>query len=246
MPNVAVYKLVVDLGHILRQFPNLEFGMSDFEHRLRIQKFVYLLQAFDVYLGYDYTWYLHGPYCTKLATVGYALTSIYDIVPYDKEMVFVNPAVHERFKEFKKFIKGRENDNDFLEIAASLHILHKTSGMQRADVVKKVAAKRNRFGEDRCNQVWEEMAKYGLNGMTAGVEATTIAFRDLDGSYPDMKDRPRDRGFWHLLTDAKESKGEIAPIGKNVFRAGQSRPCIEKVFIFSEGLAVGLERQRRG
>ena len=155
-------RMVIDLGHILRQFSNLEFSMSDFEHRLRIQKFVYLLQAHDVYLGYDYSWYLHGPYCTKLATVGYALASIYDIVPYDKDMVFVNPAVQKRFEAFKKFIKGRENDNDFLEIAASLHILHKTSGMPRASVIERVAAKRERFSRDRCKQVWEEMAERGL------------------------------------------------------------------------------------
>ena len=155
-------RLAIDLGHILRQFPDLDFSMSDFEHRLRIQKFVYLMQAFDVYLGYDYSWYLHGPYCTRLATVGYALTSIYDMVPYDKDMVFVNPAVQERFGRFKKFIKRRENDSDFLEIAASLHILHKACGMARADAVEKVASKRDRFKGDRCNRVWEEMAGCGL------------------------------------------------------------------------------------
>ena len=136
--------------------------MADFEHRLRIQKFVYLLQAFDVYLGYDYSWYLHGPYCTRLATVGYALSSIYDMVPYDKDMVFVNPTVQKRFERFKKFIKGRENNNDFLEIAASLHILHKTSGMPRADIVTRVAAKREHFSDEECSRVWEEMEECGL------------------------------------------------------------------------------------
>lgn len=73
-----------------------------------------------------------------------------------------------------------------------------------------------------------------------------IAFRDLDKPHPDMKDRPRDLGFCHLLTDAKDSKGEISLIGKSVFGAGQSRPHIEDVIIFSEGLAAGLERRRRG
>ena len=73
-----------------------------------------------------------------------------------------------------------------------------------------------------------------------------IAFRDLDGPHPDMRDRPRDLGFCHLLTDARDSKGEIALIGKNVFRAGQGRPRIDEVIIFSEGLAVGLERRIRG
>lgn len=163
IPNAAMDGMTIDLGHILRQFPKLEFSMADFEHRLRLQKFVYLLQAFDVRLGYDYSWYLHGPYSTRLATVGHSLTPIYDLVPYDKDMVFVNPAVQERFERFKKFVKGRENDNDFLEIAASLHILHRVSGMRRADIVKRVAAKRpDRFKEDGCDQVWEEMAGWGL------------------------------------------------------------------------------------
>ena len=159
---MAVDRLIIDLGHILRQFPDLEFSMADFEHRLRIQKFVYLLQAFGVYLGYDYSWYLHGPYCTRLATVGYALGSIYDMVPYDKDMVFVNPAVQERFEGFRRFIRGRENDGDFLEIAASLHVLRRTSGMRRADIVERVAAKRDRFSRDRCDRVWEEMAGCSL------------------------------------------------------------------------------------
>ena len=82
--------------------------------------------------------------------------------------------------------------------------------------------------------------------MTADVAAAMIAFHGLDGPHPDMEDRPRDLGFWHLLTDAKESGGEITLIDKNVFRAGQSRPHIEEVFIFSEGLVAGLERRRKG
>ena len=160
-PGAAVDRLVIDLGHILRQFPSLDFGMADTEHRLRIQKFVYLLQAFGVYLGYEYSWYLHGPYCTKLATVGYALGSIYDMVPYDKDMVFVNPAVQERFEEFKRFIKKRENDGDFLEIAASLHVLHRTSGMERDAIIERVEAERERL-RGRCGRVWEEMERWKL------------------------------------------------------------------------------------
>ena len=155
--GLAVDRQAMDLGYILRQFPDLDFGMDDFDHRLRVQKFVYLLQAFDIYLGYDYSWYLHGPYCTRLATVAYALGPLYDKIPCDKDMVFVNPAVQKRFEQFKRFIRGRENDNDFLEVAASEHILHKTSGMPRADIVKRVAAKRNRFDEGYCNDVWDEM-----------------------------------------------------------------------------------------
>ena len=161
--GLAVDRQAMDLGYILRQFPDLDFGMDDFDHRLRVQKFVYLLQAFDIYLGYDYSWYLHGPYCTRLATVGYALSPLYDKVPYDRDMVFANPGVQKRFERFKKFIRGRENDNRFLEVAASLHILHRTTDMTRAGIFEKVAAKRGeRVDEKYYNDTWAEMDQWKL------------------------------------------------------------------------------------
>lgn len=153
---------VLDLGCVLRQFPGLEFGVDDFGHRLRVQKFVYLMQSFGIYLGYDYSWYLHGPYCTTLATMAKALSHIYDKIPRDPGMAFVNPAVQERFERFKRFICGRENDSVFLEIAASLHVLHKTSGLPRPDIVRKVTAKRKQLKESECDRVWEEMEEWGL------------------------------------------------------------------------------------
>ena len=153
---------VLDLGYVLRQFPDLEFGVDNFKHRLRVQKFVYLLQSFDIYLGYDYSWYLHGPYCTTLATMAKALRPIYDKIPYDPGMAFVDPGVQKRFERFKRFIGGRENDNTFLEIAASLHILHKTSGLARPDIIKRVTAKRKQFIESECDRIWTEMEKWGI------------------------------------------------------------------------------------
>ena len=153
---------VIDLGHILRQFPDFKFGVEDYVHRLRVRKFVYLMQSFDIYLGYDYTWYMHGPYCTTLATMAKALSGIYDKIPYDPGMAFVNSAVHERFERFKRFISGRENDNAFLEIAASLHVLHRTSGLSCPDIVKRVAVESEQFKEIECGRVWVEMEAWGL------------------------------------------------------------------------------------
>lgn len=101
---------------------------------------------------------MRGPYCTRLAAVACALEPLYDMIPYDKDMVFANPGVQERFQLFKQFIRGRENYSDFIEAAASLHVLHRTSGMPHADIVKKVAGGRNRFDEEYCNGVWDEMA----------------------------------------------------------------------------------------
>ena len=158
----AVNRQAIDLGYVMRQFPRLDFGMGDFDHRLRVQKFVYLLQAFDIYLGYDYSWYLRGPYCTQLATTAYALSHSYDVISRDQKMAFTNPDVQERFERFKEFIKGRESDNDFLEIAASEHMLRKTTDMPRADIIARVRAKRDHFTVAMCEDAWEDLERWNL------------------------------------------------------------------------------------
>ena len=80
----------IDLGYVLRQFPQFEFSMRYFDHRLRAQKFVYLLQAFNVYMGYDYSWYLRGPYCSNLAASGLALDGFYGDIPQGARIVFAS------------------------------------------------------------------------------------------------------------------------------------------------------------
>jgi hypothetical protein len=40
--------------------------LGTFKGRLRIQKTVYLLKEFGVDLGFNYNWYIHGPYCPSL------------------------------------------------------------------------------------------------------------------------------------------------------------------------------------
>ena len=133
------------LGHILRQFPNFEFSMDTFEGRLRLQKFVYLLQAHDIYLGYDFSWYLRGPYCTTLATSGFMLNEFYPMMsthPKEKSEGFLSSTIRARFKKFRNFIQGKESDSNFLEAAASLDFLIKTNMVQNDDMaVEKVFQK---------------------------------------------------------------------------------------------------------
>lgn len=77
----------------------------------------------------------------------------------------------------------------------------------------------------------------------AQAPSCTIAFRGLDGPHRDMNKRLRDLGFCHLLVDARDSGGEIALIGRNVFRTGEERPHIDEILVFSEGLAAELNRR---
>lgn len=156
-----VDKQTIDLGTVLRQFPEFKFSMDGFDDRLRLQKFIYLLQSFDVFLGYHYSWYIRGPYCSTLSTCGFALKDIYQKIPNDAKMEFTDPDIRARFKKFKEFISGREMNNDWLEIAASIHLQNRL-GNTRKVVIQKVVDKQERFTRKQVEGAWAVLEKWGL------------------------------------------------------------------------------------
>jgi len=153
-------KQVIDLGCLLRGFPNVKFSMDTFNDRLQLQKFIYLLQTFDVYLGYEFNWYLRGPYCSSLAARGFSLREIYQKIPEQKTR-FRSTVAQKKFERFRKFINGRENDTEFLEIAASLHWL-KAHNTEDEKAVARVSAKKDNFTKKRCGKVLEELREWEL------------------------------------------------------------------------------------
>ena len=252
----GVNRQPVDLGFVLRQFPRLEFGMHTFEHRLRLQKFVYLLQAFDVYLGYDYSWYLRGPYCSNLAASGFALAEFYGDIPGGSRMSFSSSAVHARFERFGEFIAGREADADFLEVAASFHFLERGGGLSRDEVLEKVRNKRRPgFTETRCREVRSSLEEWDLvggpgagpppqpapgAGRAYGEEPCGGWFAQA-AEVPDAMDlRPFDKGLYHMLLDSKEGGEKIVLVGRDVFRADQRRPPIDEITVEDKRLLVDL------
>ena len=249
----------VDLGYVLRQFPQFRFGMHDFVHRLRTQKFVYLLQSFDVYLGYDYSWYLRGPYCSMLAASGFALTGFYASIPQGVRMAFSSPAVNGRFEDFKGFIGGHENDADFLEIAASIHLLETWGNLGRSEVTRRVVDKHPQFTVEKCRDVRSHLERSGILGSGSG-SGTADRERpvgggaygsemecDLAAFVPrvpgDMDQRPYDQGFYHMLVDSKEGGEKIALVGRDLFRPHQRRPHVDEITVDDAELLVRLLRR---
>ena len=151
----------VDLGFILRQAPDFEFDMDEFDGRLRLQKFIYLLQAHGVYLGYDFSWYLRGPYCSALTTCGFALRDIYDEIPENAEARFLNSGDQRNFKKFLEFVKGREMDHEYLEIAASIHML-KNLGRDDSGIIGRVMEKSESFTKEKCDKIWDDLIEHDL------------------------------------------------------------------------------------
>ena len=156
-----VDRQIIELGTVLRQFPSFEFSMEGFNARLRLQKFIYLLQSFDVFLGYNYNWYIRGPYCSTLATCGFGLQDVYDQIPEGAVMEFADPTIQGRFSRFRKFIQGRETNTDWLEIAASIHMLNRLD-YDRDCVIQQVVAKQARFTREQVEREWAELERWEL------------------------------------------------------------------------------------
>ena len=152
----------VELGFILKQIKNYDFSMDEFDDRLKLQKTIYLLQSYGVYLGYDFSWYLYGPYCSLLARAGFDLCEIYDLIPDDVK--FTDRKDKDNFTKFLNFINSK--DVYELEVAASLHYL-KTGGKNYTDqhiiekVVKKLKNRKN-FTFQQVENIWNEMKKHNL------------------------------------------------------------------------------------
>ena len=136
--------------------------MDTFDERLRLQKLIYLLQTFGIYLGYDFSWHIRGPYCSTLSTHGFALRDIYDKIPRG-QIKFENPSVQKKFVKFQAFIKNRTVNEQFLEIAASLHNLNATKTSKDVDIVQVLMSRKpGRFKEYRCREILEDLKKWNL------------------------------------------------------------------------------------
>ena len=245
----------IDLGFVLGQFPRLEFGVHTPRHRLRLQRFVYLLQSFDVYLGYDYSWYLRGPYCTTLAASCCALAGIRAGIPIGAGMHFSSPSAQDRFGRFRESIGGRENDDAFLEIAATLLFLEGVGGMGREEALGTVAGRRAEFTKGECEEARLRLEEWGIAGKGGGPRAAargaraSVPYGEASDCGPlaeapappdDMDRRPYDKGLYHMLLDSKHVGEKIALVGRDIFRPGHPRPYIDEITVDDTVLLVRL------
>ena len=68
MPSVKLLSSLASAGESLK--------LELFEDRLALQKVTYLLQEAGVVLGYDFTWYVRGPYSPSLTKDAYQLAGL--------------------------------------------------------------------------------------------------------------------------------------------------------------------------
>jgi len=149
---------VVLLGLILKRIS--DFNINTFEGRLILQKSIYLLQSLGLYLGYKFSWYIHGPYSPDLTRNAFALQPIYDNVPTVK---FSDAKIEHEIEKFEKFVGKQRNDGDWLEQLACAHFLKALDPKaDRESIVKAVLYHEHHFRRKDCEEAWDYLRQQKL------------------------------------------------------------------------------------
>jgi uncharacterized protein YwgA len=148
-------------GLLKRAYP--DFNMVLFDNRLKVQKYIYLMQRFGLNLGYSFSLYIRGPYCTELTKDAFQMKNYESIQPIG----FAAPIHETRFKEFLIFFEPHKDDTVWLEVASSILIFYDMYSKKR-DIVVELVKNKNDILKEKINEiekVWSELVGVGiLNG----------------------------------------------------------------------------------
>ena len=130
-----------------------KIDMSSFQNRLKIQKSVYLLQAWGINLDYDFNFYLQGPYSTELTKDAFQMPDFTSIDVFR----FPDEATEKKLEEFIEFIEPHKDDIEWLKIAASLHLLNKLYSTQSKQEIIKRLVNLKFVNEKKTLSIWDEL-----------------------------------------------------------------------------------------
>jgi uncharacterized protein YwgA len=137
-----------------------EFSLESFGGRLTLQKTVYLLQAFGIFLGYNFNWYLYGPYSPSLTR------DAFDIGPTLNKFEpirFADRKVEATFDEFLSFISEKKDIPDWLELVASIHMLRQMyPEKSKEEIFERMAIKQPHLADQERAAAWDSLDSEGL------------------------------------------------------------------------------------
>jgi hypothetical protein len=122
-----------------------------------------LLQAFGITLGYNFSWYIRGPYSTPVMDDLYTLYREYTLndqaLPDD--IIFKGNS-KTIFKNFLYLMKEVDMDPYTLEMLASIHFIEKTYGYKNIEDIRKALKNSKTVDDDLFNLSYDILKRYGL------------------------------------------------------------------------------------
>ena len=129
----------VDAKGILYMVAENEFGLKrdTIENRLKLQKTIYLLEAYGMQLGYGFSWYKYGPYSQDLVRDAYTVLRS-EKKKYDKATSSwcFSETTRKKIDQFKQICKDFLGDLRQLELVASVDFVFNTWYSDEADTEK--------------------------------------------------------------------------------------------------------------
>ncbi len=141
-------------GLLKRLYEN--FDVSKFPDRLKVQKFVYILQNRGINLGYLFNFYLYGPYSTDLTRTAFQVEDY----PSMREVKFVKPETEKKFEEILSKLRNHKDDVRWLEGASSILFLSEM-GYGSDRIYQQLAKKKNPFKRDEIDKIWQDLKQWG-------------------------------------------------------------------------------------
>src|SRR5438034_370853 len=136
------------------------FSMQTLRERIVVQKTIYFTQQFGAYLGYNYSWYVYGPYSPSLAKDAFAVWSAGKGTADSRVDV---PDLGGVLDQLEKFLGKRYKDAVWLETLGSLHMLSKLYPSESVrQLVTRVLKKAPYFAAAECEEAWSHLVACGL------------------------------------------------------------------------------------
>jgi len=151
-------KLVVDkLG--------LDFRMDSFSNRLILQKAIYLAQASGVDLGYYFSWYLRGPYCSTLAGDGFAIQEEQKNGSKETQNWHLGDSAKANLRRIQPVFDEKDEGKlaRKLELLASIHFLMSRKNLTELSDIHHVCEEYQKgFSLNEIREGMKELKRYGL------------------------------------------------------------------------------------
>lgn len=139
------------LNNFYHDIFNQNINMDGFEDRLKLQKLIYILNFENIRFPYGFTWYIHGPYSSKLTRDGYAFTTREFDVGYGYSLNEEERKVVERIQNAREML----DDPTRAELVASfLYLTERYGSKEKAH--NELMIRKPRFSEDQIRQVMHD------------------------------------------------------------------------------------------
>jgi uncharacterized protein YwgA len=137
----------------------VEPRLDNFASRKQLQKLTYLIEAFGIFLGFRFSWYLHGPYDRRLTAV------LYDDIreESDREVRDTFQNEDQIIKELKEFLGRDIHSSRTLELIVSLHYLDylgKKQNMQDEEIIDQLVSLKPQYTKDEARHYLKRIHKF--------------------------------------------------------------------------------------